>query len=780
MKIHLQKPHAAFFLLLFVFTTSNAQTTGYSGTGSNIDVKYHRLEWQLNPAASKNITGTVTTYFKTTQSNVSTITFDFTKASFNNSNLVVTYHGSSSGVVVSWPNTGNVNILSIKLPATLPNNRLDSVTISYSGTPPAFNTYGEGMDRQNISGLGGYAVYTLAESYGDDDFWPCKADMQDKIDSIDFIITTPSAYRAAANGVLSGDTVIGGNRIMTYKHRYPIASYLVAVAVAKYNMYNRTPVVINGTSVPIVYYVGSGRTVTTSQFNIMDYCRDQLVAFSQVYGDYPFKNEKYGMYEFGWGGGMEHQTFSAMGWSSMTSWSVIAHELAHQWFGDKVTFATWNHLWLAEGFAKYSEVLAAELVPSMGKDPVAHRSSIKSTALTTATAPVYLSAASIQNSNTIWTTENDNAIYQRGAMVVSMLRKLAGDDKFFQACRNYLNDPALAYKSATTEKLRDHFEAVLGYDLDPFFQDYIYGTGNPDYTIKWGNSGSRINIQLTPGQQSQSSGSTVPYFHSPVVLNISNGLTGGSKKDTTVVIYDQNGSLSFAGNGISAAESGGGLSYNLSFVPNSVSFDPNSETLSTGTVQKTSSLNAVSYAVLPINIIDFRGSINTSGNLLTLLIASSSPSINIAVERSKDGVNFKPIGPMFKDGNTERGSTYQLLDKEIFTASVLYYRAKTVDETGVVKYSKVITLARREDAEVMLRPNPAHSFISLILPNHWSDAEANWIIFTARGEKVLTGYCGGVGKTLSIHIGHLPAGSYYLRLNAQNRTEIIKPFSIIH
>src|SRR6478735_12694470 len=77
----------------FIPATSQ-NLTGFSGTGANIDVYYHRANWTIDPnSATKVITGTVTTYFKTTQANVSTINFDLNKASFNNVSLVVTYHG---------------------------------------------------------------------------------------------------------------------------------------------------------------------------------------------------------------------------------------------------------------------------------------------------------------------------------------------------------------------------------------------------------------------------------------------------------------------------------------------------------------------------------------------------------------------------------------------------------------------------------------------------------------------------------------------------------------
>lgn len=754
----------AFFLSLLL----KAQTTGYSGTGANIDIKYHRFEWTLNPGAGRTIAGTVTTYFETKQNNVSLITFDFTKASFNNGSLVVKYHNSSVGVGVSFPTTGNVNILRITLPVTLPINTLDSVSITYSGTPPTFATYGEGMDLKTITGLG-TAIYTLAESYGDDDFWPCKADMQDKIDSVDFVITTPSAYRAAANGTLISDVVAAPNRIMTYKHRYPIASYLVAVAVAQYNVYNRTPVTIGGTSVPVTYYIGSGRTPTAGNLATMDYCRDQLVAFSNVFGDYPFKNEKYGMYEFGWGGGMEHQTFSAMSWGSMTSWSVVAHELAHQWFGDKVTFGTWNHLWLAEGFARYSEALAAELVPAMGQNPSTVRSSFKTTAnnATNRAYSCYLPDASIANSNLIWNSAYGTTVYERGAMVVSMLRMLLGDTKFYQACQNYLNDPALAYRSATTNDLRVHMQnAAGGYDLTPFFNSYVYGNGYPSYNanIGWAKSGTnRITLQVT--SQTKSTGSTVAYYYTPIAIRVQGSLVS---QDTVIVIYDQNGQVSRAGNGISAPVAGNIISFNLNFDPVTVTFDPFNQTLATGSTAMNS--------VLDVKLVDFVIRQQPSGNQLTLTLTDGDNELQqVMLQRSTDGIHFTDLAIMDKIPSANMLKQYTLTD---FAPAlpVSYYRVKLVTVTEEL-YSKTLQADRGLITEATVYPNPADKQITI----KWIGTPGATYVITLTsmdGKKVL------LQKTkenfMVFPINEWPAGTYLLQVQEPNRSILSRQLVVRH
>lgn len=757
------------FSLLIVLLSGyglQAQTTGFSGTGANIDVKYHRFEWTINPGAGKAIAGTVTTYFETKVNNVSQITFDFTKSSYNNGSLVVKYHGSTAGVAFSFPTTGNVNILRITLPVTLAINTLDSVSITYAGTPPSFATYGEGVDIKTVTGMG-TAVYSLAESYGDDDFWPCKADMQDRIDSVDFIITTPSAYRAAANGKLISDVVSAPNRIMTYKHRYPIPSYLVSIAVAQYTVYNRTPVTIGGTSVPITYYIYSGRTPTAGNLTVMDYCRDQLTAFSSVFGDYPFKDEKYGMYEFGWGGGMEHQTFSAMSWSSLQSWSVIAHELAHQWFGDKVTFATWNHLWLAEGFARYSEALAAELVPAMGQNASSVRGGFKSQAnnATNRAYSCYLPDASIVNSNTIWGSTYGTTVYERGAMVVSMLRMLLGDTKFFEACRNYLNDPALAYRSATTDDLRVHMQnAAGGYDLTPFFNSYVYGNGYPMYStgIGWAKSGTnRITLQVTA--QTKSTGSTVAYYYTPIAIRVQGSIAA---QDTVIVIYDQNGQLSKAGNGISPATAGNIISFDLSFNPVTVTFDPLNQTLATGSTSPN--------AVLDVNMVDFVLQQQPGGNKLSLTVSVTDNDLHsILLQRSQNGTDFTDAGYMTEEQGSGQLKKYSFMDATPYLPST-FYRARLVTATDS-KYSKVVRADQDLLTSAAVYPNPADKEVMV-----------KWTANTGTAASV--SLVGMDGKTvqryttdknfLQLSVAELPVGTYVVLVKQADKTVLNTPLII--
>jgi hypothetical protein len=563
------------------------ESSGFSGTGANMDVLYHKIYWRINPDSTKYIKGSVQTNFKTIQNNVSVITFDLRNVLLIDS---VIFRGTP---LPSGNITRSGNIVSVNLGATLPIHLIDSFIVYYQGVPPAASSSAQGYQKATSSTAGNY-ITTLSESYEDRDWWPCKADMQDKIDSMDIIVNVPWAsptaadtFWVASNGKLVDSTITGSNRTYVFKNRYPIASYLVFVSVAKYNRYYRS-VNVSGTEVPVVYNLFRGKASYTSILAAMDNMNPLLATWSTKFGHYPFKNEKHGYYEGLLGAsGMEHQTMSGMATSALASARVLAHELHHQWFGDNVTFGTWNDLWLAEGFARYSEAYAGELMPSLGINPYTTRNNFKNSALSLSTVSAWIPDANIASSSTIWGSSYGSAIYERGGMIVSMLRSISGDTKFFQALTNY--QTGLAGKSASTDSLKNYFNRILGRDISAFFNDYVGGSGNgatavggignPINTINW-NSPSDKKLVVQVASQTRTAGSNVSYFRGPVVLHIRGTVPA---EDTTITFFDWGGgNLSYAGNGLSIPVAGNRLSYDLPFTPVTVLYDDSARTLSTG------------------------------------------------------------------------------------------------------------------------------------------------------------------------------------------------------
>jgi aminopeptidase N len=374
--------------------------------------------------------------------------------------------------------TGNVSsythsnwVLGVQLDRTYNSGDTFSVTVHYSGIP-------------RESGLAGFmfsgGVYTLSEPYAAQTWWPCKDDPADKLDSVQITVTVPANMLVASNGLLIEQTVNTNNsKTFVWKERYPITTYLVSLAVSAYSTFSDSFEYSPGIYMPIEYYVyPSQRTTAETAFSKLP---DMLNSFSRLFGLYPFIKEKYGHAVFPWGGAMEHQTCTSIGTVNADWETVYAHELAHQWFGDLVTCNDWHHIWLNEGFATYSEALWME---DYYGDTAFHdyvNSSLTNSNFNDAFIPaIFRYDIGDPHSIFSWT------VYIKGMWVLHMLRHVLGDSIFFQIMHDYPNDPAFAFKTATTEQFRDFCEASSGINLDWFFQQWIYQVYYPVYD--WGYS----------------------------------------------------------------------------------------------------------------------------------------------------------------------------------------------------------------------------------------------------------------------------------------------------
>ena len=700
--------------LPIIQSPSSINSSGYSGTGSNYDVKYHKMWLRVNPDSTLYVRGNVQTNFLTTQNNVNNISFDLNSAFIIDS---VFYQG------IKLP-SGNIirsgNIFNIVLSGTLAINTLDSVRVYYQGYPPSPPPgYPEGFKKFTSNGFN--YIMTVSESYEDRDWWPCKADMQDKIDSMEIKLNVPWASPAAqdtfwgiANGRLIDSTIIGNSRTFTYKTNYPIASYLVGVSVGRFNHYYRGTVNINGTNVPVVYNLLIGRSVASYNTNLTNLDKMNLVlaAYSQKFGDYPFKKEKHGYYDgLVNAGGIEHQTSSCIAIGSLNSLSVLSHELMHQWFGDNVSFSTWNDLWLAEGFAQYSESLVGELVPSLGINPYTTRNAIKTAALGLSGESAWIPDANASNSVGIWGSNYGSTIYKRGAMAASMLRAMSGDTKYFQALTNYQTNRAL--QSANTDTLKNYFNAVLGTDISEFFRDYIGGSGsaavavggigNPINTINWNNPSSK-KLVVQVASQSKSSGSNVSYFNGPVVLHVKGSIAA---QDTTIVFFDWGaGNLSYAGNGLSAPVPGNLLTYNLSFDPVTVAYDDSARTLSTGSTFKLSTL--------ALKVAYFTAVKSVNGNQINLSIIKDQQITKVILLRSLNGVDFIELGQMLAKGNNQLDN-FQFIDKNTFPATI-FYKAEIISADNT-EFTKVVKIQSVKNVRMTITPNPAGKIVNVAFSN---------------------------------------------------------------
>lgn len=489
------------------FANAGKLATLINPNTQNYDVTYHKLEFTVDPAVNA-ITGKVTTTF-TALADMNSVTFEL-------SNQLTVSSTKENGTALSFVQNSS-NELVINFTTTHASGGSYSVEIEYSGTPVGG---GFGSFIQSTHN-GSPVIWTLSEPFGALDWWPCKQDLNDKVNSIDVYITAPSQYVSVSNGVEPQAPVISGsNKITHFHHGYPIPAYLVAIAVTNYDVYTQTAGTAPNTY-PIINYLYPESNTLTIQ-NQLAQTPLLIDLYSNLFEIYPFHNEKYGHAQFGWGGGMEHTTVSFMvGFDRQ----LVAHELAHQWFGDKITCGTWKDIWLNEGFATYCASLAYENFDGVNAF-ISDKADMVSYITSQPYGNVYLNDTQALDVNRIF---NSRVTYNKGAMVLEMLRWKLGDTAFFQGMKNYLADTNLAYNYAVTSQFQAHMEAVYGSSLTEFFNDWIYKQGFPSYTITAQNIGTN-QYQFTVNQTQ--SHSSVSFFEMPIPVRAYDSL--GNSFDITL------------------------------------------------------------------------------------------------------------------------------------------------------------------------------------------------------------------------------------------------------
>jgi aminopeptidase N len=494
---------------------------------NNYDLKYCRAEWLIEPSV-KYISGNIFYLFYHNDS--------LNEFQLELSDSLVTDSVFMQGAMLNY--THNGNILTVDFNQYLPASQLDSLTVYYHGVPPetGFGSFAaETHGTNNIP-----VLWTLSEPYGAKDWWPIKQDLNDKIDSIDIIVRTPAIYKVASNGILVSETVLGTDKISYWKSRYPIASYLVAIAVSDYTVFSTQAQLSTG-NLSVVNYVYN-ESLNDAQ-NAINEMIEHLIYFDSLFVPYPFMNEKYGHAQFNWGGGMEHQTMSFVG---NFSYELLAHELAHQWFGNHITCGSWQDLWLNEGFATYAAGLCYErFSPNLywkiwkGNQVDFISSSPGGSVFVTDTMDIPR-------------LFDARLTYSKAAMLLHMLRWKIGDDNFFTALRNYQNNPLLSHSYARNIDLKNELEIASGQNLDEFFNDWYWGEGYPSYQLSYDQD--NVNLISFTLSQSQSHPS-VSFFEMPIPVLFKNAL-----HDTTIVFNH-----TFSGQSFSAQ---------LNFKVDSVIIDP--------------------------------------------------------------------------------------------------------------------------------------------------------------------------------------------------------------
>jgi hypothetical protein len=445
-----------------------------SGVKHGYLINYNRCKWWVNPIKGPYFRGDVLAAF-TVIENTDSVGFDLS------SNLKVDRVYGKNGDLLTYRRSGNQ--MYVFKPLGWKAGEQDSVGIVYQGNPTNGGGFGYFVHDNHMKGP---IVHTLSEPYGAQYWWPCKQSLHDKIDSLDIWVYTDTSLNVASNGVMVRNEVLNDSqRLVVWKHRYPIVTYLVAIAITNYSEYTQ-----------YANLLGRAKPLPVQNFVFPQFRTDaeretkdvlpMLRLFDSLFVPYPFVEEKYGHAQFTWGGGMEHQTMSFM---VNFSYDLMAHELAHQWFGNMVTCGTWQDLWLNEGFATYLTELVYEYLRPKQEGLIRLRG-MRSNVTGNDGGSVFP-----KDTLNVGGLFNGRLTYTKGAWVLHMLRDKVGDSAFFEGCRMYLRGKNTTYGFAKTADLQWYMEKSSGRNLDTFFKQWYYGEGFPYVKINWKQKGDELTIQ---------------------------------------------------------------------------------------------------------------------------------------------------------------------------------------------------------------------------------------------------------------------------------------------
>ncbi|MGC8865951.1 MAG: M1 family aminopeptidase [Bacteroidales bacterium] len=495
--------------------------------GIKTDIHYVELSLRANPEV-EYIQGRAALHFRTINSGD-------TLAFYLHDSLWVKEVRFRGNTIVPLKPGGH--LLIIPLSVFLSAGIFDSITISYQGKPGTLA--GQKAFFTALHNQQPY-LWTLSEPYGAPSWWPCKLNLDDKIDSLRVTLSHPPAYQSASNGMLT--TEIRSDTLATtvWKHRYPIAPYLVAIAIGKYAVYEETISTPSGFLKVLNFAYPSDSSAIRQATEAL---QPVYLLFDSLFGPYPFIQERYGHLQCPMGGGMEHQTLTFAG---PFSHHVLSHELAHSWFGNKVTTGSWKDIWLNEGFATYATGLTYQYLFG-GKYWKPWKRETIAAVCSQPGGSVYVDDTT--NINRIF---DARLSYHKAALLLHMIRWLTGDEAFFDALRTYLGFPGLSYGFARTDDLIRILEETSGLNLTGFMSQWFYGEGYPSYTLHWGMT-DPDTLQITLYQQT--SHPSVTFFDIPVEIQLKNHL-----QDTLITLYPSYNGQKFR--------------IRLPFVPDSLIFDP--------------------------------------------------------------------------------------------------------------------------------------------------------------------------------------------------------------
>ena len=642
---------------------AEARTSYYQYVSMNdYDVRSVKLEIAAE-TGSRSITGISTTRIRTISSMDSFVT------EFKSTMIVDSLKING----VSFGYNQAADHIFVPLGANWTPGTEKTIVIYYRGVASSLGVYAGTLASSSLN-----YVATLSESYQAREWFPCKQFLSDFIDdSTEVWITTSNTNKAGANGVLVGvDTLPSSKLRFRWISRHPMNYYNPSFAVGNYQDYRiyAKPAAISPDSILIQNYVSTNPTYFNSVKTNIDKTAPFLEKMSELFGIYPFYDEKYGHAMAGIGGGMEHQTMSTMNSFGST---LIAHELGHQWWGDYVTCKTWNDIWLNEGFASYCEYLMIEKLPLLfpTTNPSSYMLNVHNSVKSAATGSVRVPDASLYDEGRIFSSRLS---YNKGSAIIHNLRfEIQDDSLFFRSLRTFLN--TFRNRAATTADFVSTAETVCGRSFTNFFTQWYNGEGFPTHNITYFKPNSNTLLLLV--SQTTSAPSITPLFTGKLELKITT-LEG----DTTIIVNITENNQVFQIN-------------NYVKTPSGVVVDPNNWVVNnTGIVT-----NGV---VVPVTMKAFSIQQNQDCRYRLNWVTENETNISsYQIEQADESRIFKKIGTVSAAGRTRNEYNF-VSEKPI--SNISYFRIKIISSNGDFNFTDILSRKNtcHENKGILVYPNP--------------------------------------------------------------------------
>ena len=378
--------------------------------------------------------------------------------------------------------------LRIQLPTPLAAGGKTSVTIRYGGKPHvAKKAPWDGGFVWSHAADGQPWVASAVEGEGCDLFWPCIDQPRGEPDLVDTFITVPKNLAAPGNGVLVGITDEGDRHTYHWRAKHP-DTYAISINVGPFDELKGDYKSRYGNTIPMQFWYLRGQEAQAKEL-FASFPR-MLDFFEQEIGPYPFGDEKMGVVETPHLG-MEHQTINAYGNNYRLNGygydQLLQHEFAHEWFGNQMTNADWDDMWLHEGFGTYMQPLYSQYLHG----DTDYYSWLRDLRLMLRNKrPIVSGHSKTEEQVYDENTGPGQDIYNKGAVMLHSLRQLIGDKDFFDSIRLLVYgrpDPKPGNFSPRYASTNDYVaivDKVTGRDLRWFFDVYLHDAALPRLDVK--------------------------------------------------------------------------------------------------------------------------------------------------------------------------------------------------------------------------------------------------------------------------------------------------------